>query len=471
MSHASTVSTLLAGTGRCDITPAPGTPQGGWGAQAHELGIAADMPMFVTALALSYGAERWLLIEADAIGFNPEETDRILATIVEQTGIDREKIRFSCSHTHSGPNTFRLANISAGLAMIHVYMEELPRKIAAAAWQALQRLEPVHVGAASGECFINRNRRVRTPEGEVVVGVNKDAPSDPALGVVRLDSMDGTTLASLVHYACHPTMVGWQNDRFTPDFPGPVRAVVEREVGGHCLFLQGAAGDLGPRRGFTGDLDVYKRLGRELGLAAAAIAMCIDPLREEAQFMSVMPSGANIAQYSYRSSPVAMPCRMISRRINLPIRDLPAEQELITAIAKQRDEMQRLREQGETRQMLLARARATQMGWKLENARRYGSKAVTEWPMQVLRIGPIVLVSMAGEPFSSIAQRIREASPAEYTFVSGYSNGGFGYIPDRKAYQEGGYEIEATPFAEGADDVVVQTAQSIMQEIFEEIKT
>ena len=41
---------LLAGTGRVDITPAPGTPQGGWGAQTHQRGLGADLPFYATAL-------------------------------------------------------------------------------------------------------------------------------------------------------------------------------------------------------------------------------------------------------------------------------------------------------------------------------------------------------------------------------------------------------------------------------------
>ena len=55
---------LQAGTGRSDITPAPGTPQGIWGAQLHQRGAGADMPLYATALALSDGATTALLLAA-----------------------------------------------------------------------------------------------------------------------------------------------------------------------------------------------------------------------------------------------------------------------------------------------------------------------------------------------------------------------------------------------------------------------
>lgn len=459
---------LLGGTGRCDITPAPGTPQGGWGAQLHERGSGEDMPLRATALALEQAGTRVLILDADAIGFDPGWTAKIIDAVASLTGVPKSCIRFSCSHTHSGPNTFRLKNISRGLDMVTDYLECLPRRIAGAAWQALQCLQPVRIAGARGECRINRNRRVLTPEGECVVGVNEDAPADPTLFTLRLDSEEGDTVATIVHYACHPTTVGWQSDRFTPDFPGPAREIVEQQLGGHCLFLQGAAGDLGPRRGFTGDLSVYRKLGRELGLAAASLAVGIDTHPQSARFNSVMPSGANIAEYEYDLLPNANPrCEVLMRSIQLPLRNFPSRDELEAEFEALLGEARRLKESGEQHSAQRAQARATQMGWRLENATNYGGQRETPWPMQVIRIGPVVLVSIAGEPFSSIGQRIRNASPFPFTLFSGYSNGGFGYIPDRQAYNVGGYEVEATPFSPDAADKVVDEALKALTELFQ----
>ena len=459
---------LLCGTGRCDITPIPGTPQGGWGAQLHVRGSVADMPLYATGLAISDGIDRWLIIEADSIGFDHEWTDRILSAVHSVTGVARANIRFSCSHTHSGPNTFRLANIPEGLDLIMNYLEGLPHRIAAAAWQALQNMEPAHVATTVGECYINRNRRVRIAGGEVVVGVNEEGTSDPALAILRFDNHEGRLLATIVHYACHPTTVGWQNDRFTPDYPGPTRSIVEESLGGHCLFLQGAAGDLGPMQGFTGDLAVYHRLGRQLGLTAAGLATGTDPKHHQARFESVMPSGANIAQYTYVAAPNPTPVAMKSIAMHLPIKPLPPHEEIQLELKQLREQVQRARDSGQGDEMLRLQARATQMGWRLENSRLYAGRSTTEWPMQVMRLGSTALVSLAGEPFSSIASRIREHSPAQHTLVSGYSNGGFGYIPDREAYAEGGYEVEATPFSPDAADIVVEQALMALHELFPE---
>jgi len=310
---------LLAGTGRCDITPAPGTPQGGWGAQTHQRGKSADLPLLATALVLSYGSESVAIVDVDAIGFDREWTDRILNATAELAGLPRDRIRFSCTHTHSGPNTFRLATISEGLDMVMSYLESLPKRIASAVWQAQQNMRPVRVAAGSGICDISVNRRFRTPEGNIVVGRNWDGPVDHTVRVVRFDDPEESPVATIVHFACHGTTMGWQTELFTPDFPGAVRQVVEREVGGTCVFLQGAAANIAPRRGFTGDCRVYRRWGTILGLEASRVAWNLETLPRQERYLGVLPSGAPIALYEDAAVEPAPPVlRVIRRDINLP---------------------------------------------------------------------------------------------------------------------------------------------------------
>ena len=79
---------------------------------------------------------------------------------------------------------------------------------------------------------------------------------------------DGTLLASVVNYACHPTTLAWDNTLISPDYIGALREVVERETGAPCLFLQGASGELGPVEGFVGDPAVADCNGRQLAYAA-----------------------------------------------------------------------------------------------------------------------------------------------------------------------------------------------------------
>lgn len=457
---------LLAGTGRSDITPAPGTPQGGWGAATHQRGRGADIPLYATALMITDSNQSAVIIDVDAIGFNEEWADKIVSAIVSLTNLPRESIRLSCTHTHSGPNTFRLSTITEGLDMITNYLESLPLRIAGAVWQAQQNLKAVRIAAASGKCEINVNRRLKLPDGQVVVGRNWKGPADHTVRVVRFDDLDEKPLATIVHYACHPTTMAWQCQHVTPDYPGVVRLTVERELGGMCLFLQGAAGNLTPRRGFTGDLSVYRHLGLLLGLEAAKVGAGIETLNRKEHFQGVLQSGAPIALYEDRSTEEGKPAlKVLWRTLKLPIKQFQPPEELEAEAESARKELKRLRKQGTEEEIRVVTSRATQADWRARNARQYHGKASIDWPMQGIRIGPVVLISVSGEPFTEINQQIVSNSPFAHTLFSGYSHGLFGYVPARSAFEEGGYEVENSPFSSEAADGLVQEAVQLLKDL------
>jgi hypothetical protein len=424
------------------------------------------MPLYATALFLEEDATNTAIVDVDAIGFDREWTSKIISAIEALAGIPAERIRFSCTHTHSGPNTFRMGVISEGLEMAQSYLATLPHLIAGAVWQARQNLQPVRCVAGSGQCTINVNRRLRAPNGELVMGRNWQGITDPAVRVVRLDDYQENPVATIVHYACHPTVMAWQNQLFTPDFPGVTKKVVEDQLGGVCLFLQGATGNLMPRRGYTGDVRVYHRLGAILGLEAARVAMELESLPRREVYQGVLQSGAAIVLYDDEAYEPAAPLLRVARRlVPMPARPLPAPDQL----QAQRDaclaELNRLRKEGSEEEIRAATARATQIGWQADYARQYSGAKSIEWEMQCIRIGQIALLSVPGEPFIEIAQQIVARSPFPHTLFSGYSNGGFGYIPTREAFAEGGYEPQATPFAPEAADVLVEEGIQLLRKI------
>ncbi len=458
---------LLAGTGRADITPAPGTPQGGWGAQTHQRGFGADLPFHATALALQDSRQSVIIVDVDSIGFDPEWTLRILTAVSSLTGLPVANIRLSCTHTHSGPNTFRIPVITEGRDMILEYLEGLPLRIAGAAWQALQHLRPVRIGAATGACDFNMNRRQQLPDGRVVVGRNPAGPVDRTVRVVRLDSLDEQPVATIVHYACHPTTIGWDATVATPDYPGMAKRIVEQQVGGACLFLQGATGNIGPRLGFTGDLTIYRRFGKLLGLEAAKLALGIDTLPREPRFTGVQESGAAIALFDDVPVEPAPPALAVqSRYLSLPLKTLPEPEIAEAEAAALRQQVARLRREGTEAEIRAATAMATQAGMRADRARLYHGRSHIEWQLQGIRIGPIALISIPGEPFIEIGQQIAARSPFAHTLFSGYSNGGFSYLPVREAYAAGGYEVETSPFAPGAAEVVVEESLRMLEDLW-----
>ena len=458
---------LKAGTGRTDITPAPGTPQGGWGAQTHQRGLGSDLPFYATALVLQDSRQTVAIVDVDSIGFDPEWTKRILDAIVSLTGLPVECVRLSCTHTHSGPNTFRIPVITEGRDMILEYLNGLPLQIAGAVWQAQQNLRPVRVGAGTGTCDFNMNRRMQLADGRVVVGRNPDGPVDRTVRVVRIDGLDEAPVATLVHYACHPTTIGWQSQLATPDYPGMMKRVVEEQLGGTCLFLQGATGDIGPRLGFTGDLGVYRRFGRLLGLEASKVALGIDTLPRESRFAGVQASGAAIAlfdEHPVETAPATL--GVLSRFLPLPLKPFPPPAEAEVEAEALRVEVARLRREGTETEIRVATAKATQAGMRADRAKLYHGKSTIDWQLQGIRLGSVALICIPGEPFTEINQAIVARSPFPHTLFSGYSNGAFSYLPVRSAYAVGGYEVETSPFSPEAAEMVVEEALRMLHELW-----
>lgn len=432
---------LLAGAGRADITPAPGTPHAGWGAQTHQRGAGADLPLYATALYLSDGECQAAIVDIDTIGLDASQTVQVLDAVEKLTGIAKDNIRLAASHGHSGPNTFRFSLITEGRDMIDAYLRDLPLRIAGALWQARNNAVAARCGAGSGLCDINLNRRLKLKDGRVVVGRNWDGPVDRTVRVVRFDDESGNVVATIVHYPCHPTIMGWTNRLFCPDYPGVVRKVVEEQLGGTCLFLQAAAGGVGPRRGFTADLRVYRQLGTILGLEASRVALGIDT-----------------------AAPDAPVLRMRSVPVPLPVRPLPPADELERELDSLRTELYRLSRQGSEEQLRAVSADAARMEFKATTARRYAGLTHIPWQLQVIRAGCAALVSVPGEPSWEIGKEIASASPFAHTLFSGYSNGGFGYLPFYDV-EQGGYEMEFTTFSAEAPRVLIAAALSTLHEI------
>ena len=153
----------------------------------------------------------------------------------------------------------------------------------------------------------------------------------------------------------------------------------------------------------------------------------------------------------------------------MPLKKFDAPEKLEAEAEILRQAMEHARREGSEEELRAATARYTQANWRAVAARDYFGKETTARQMQAIRIGDIALLSVEGEPFAEIGLRIAEASPFAHTLFSGYSNGGFGYIPTREAIQQGGYEaIQGSPFSGGAADVVVDQGLKLLGELKEE---
>jgi hypothetical protein len=76
-------------------------------------------------------------------------------------------------------------------------------------------------------------------------------------------------------------------------------------------------------------------------------------------------------------------------------------------------------------------------------------------PISAASVGSIAFVRVPFEMFDDSGKEIREGSPFAMTFVLGYTNGNFGYIPSRTCFEHGCYEQENGSYAvQSAEELV-----------------
>lgn len=460
---------LYAAVARADITPPVGIAHANWGAQAHERAAGVDLPMWATALALSDGGTTTILIDLDISGLRAENATTVRQAVAERTGLNVSNIRLAYSHTHSGPSTSSSGGwVSGGIELIAGYLKNVAVQVAGAAWEACNRLQPARISAGSGKSAIAVNRRYITPDETVVVGHNWDGPVDHEVKVVRIDDLEGSPLAVVVNYACHPIIVGPYNDLITPDYPGIVKRVVEEATGAKCLFLQGATGDVGPIEGCTSQepLAVYRKLGKQLGYAAATVALDLENAYKQDRYLRTLESGAPLGVFENEMLPIEpVTLRVATRPVKMPLKDHPAFEIADAEARAQAEELQRLRREGTETEVRWAGMLAKRSRMRAERSRAYHGKSHIELELHAIRINDIVIMGMPGEPFVEIGLAVKADSPFAHTLFSGYSNVGGSYIPMADAYAVGGYEVDVTPYRPEAAQAVIDESLALLREI------
>jgi len=220
---------LKAGAAKIDITPPTGYPMWGYGGRRDSPSTGVRDPLSARAVVLSAGKNALAFVSLD-LGRAPTRGSmaNIRKQLKEATGI--ETIFLVASHTHHGP----VLELDDWPSKEKPYTRTLEEKLVKVITDAQKDLRPAKLGIASYEIPFNRNRHWR----------KANPPVDKEMLLARLDDAAGKPIAHLVHFAAHPTMLPASLREFSHEFPGFLAKHVEKELGGMCLFLQGASGDL-----------------------------------------------------------------------------------------------------------------------------------------------------------------------------------------------------------------------------------
>lgn len=393
-----------AGAAQVDVTPREPVPMWGYGDRHAKLSEGTMDPLMATAVVIEAGKNKVAIVGLD-IGRSPVEDSlqRIREQVKTKADIDVSFI--GGSHTHHGPVVELSDKPGRGKGRFDAairYTKQLEEGIIEAIVAADARR--VDAKIANGSVMLenyNRNRHSRiTPD-----------LCDRQLSLLRLTrAEDGASIATIVNFTAHPTSIPSDGCQFSSDFIGPMRQVIEKELGGQAVFMQGAAGDVSTNRGPFGDHIAY---GQALGRAAVKLAGELQPesvpspsikIREERfQFESRTDFKNPIVQGVYS---VAFFPELVANFVD----------EYADGI----------------------RPRLT----------------------VVLLNKEIALVGVSGEFFCNHAIRLRERARVKGLFFFGYCNGYHQYFPTIEGAAEGGYgaDEQVAPAQVGAGETMMTEA-------------
>lgn len=402
---------MRAGVAQVDITPPIGVELSGFVAR-EQPSVGVNDPLYSKGLYLDDergGGLLWL--HADLIGIPRKQAELIRKSSDLRPVFDPsyhappaspDRIVMSATHTHSGPPTIALNN--CGTVLGNDILEDLKLSLKLRGPQEGARFEPLpvtlHLGQA--ECTLSKDRRGFA-----------SAHVDHRLSALGIRRLDGSYLAVLANYPCHPVALGGQNRKISGDLHGFAAEHLSRSLPGRpvVLFTNGACGNLNPPD--TGvDFATCEAWGKQMAVAA------LDALE--------------------RAEEIKGPIKTATETLKLPV------EELDNAALRARAEAIRAEIRGWNNEWVDRACEAVDM-WERWMEPLDHCLALQALQLQAIRIGPLKIACFGAEVFSVMADHLR-ADCGDPLWVVGYANGLIGYVCPEAAYDEGGYE-PASAFA------------------------
>jgi neutral ceramidase len=422
-----------AGAGRINITPAWPMYLSGYGSRTHASdGKITDLWAKAVAIEDRNGS-RVVIVGTDLSGLTRAITDVVAARVMKEYGLDRARLVFNSSHTHTAPiirknliDMFALDDEQRRRTAD--YGRELTDKLVTVVGAALGDLAPANLSFGAGSVGFAVNRRLSTPQG-YINSPNPSGPTDHDVPVLKITAPDGKLRAILFGYACHNTTLTAEFYQFSGDYAGFAQLDLEREnPGATALFLMLCGGDQNPYP--RGKLEYAEKHGADLAAEVGRVAASpLKPVR-----------GSILAAFQTVDLPFAIYTReTFEARLN------------------------------DSDKAGVRHAKAMLEAYdRREPIRSY------PYPVQAVAFGKdLTLIALGGEPVVDYALRIKKEYGAKGIIAAGYSNDVMSYIPSLRVLKEGGYEAGGAmisyglpgPYTEDVEDRVFTAIHQVMKRV------
>ena len=402
----------FAGVHAVDVTPDPGCRLCGHSAR-KALAKRVHDPLMLKALVIGRGGKWVALVSSDLIRIPRPMVQRLRAKARRRLGLAPDCLLLTSSHTHTGPFTANEPRTPGGLTPPG-YPERIESAILGAIAMARKTAAPARLAFGRGRVNIGSvNRRLRGPGGIAVMAPNFDGAKDDGVPVLSVRRADGSLLAALAVYACHPTTISTDISEISGDYPGAFqRALESRNPGAIAMFMNGCCGDVRPaiirNKSFAG--------GSFADVARMGNLLCAEANR-------TLKSAAPL-------NPAPIFTRLRSVRLPLLKGHIPDNARQLAALCKAYRATH-----PEWSEAILA--------WKREMAARLrgGGKIPrhVSVDVQCIRIGGVALLGISGEVFAELGLQMNREYGDRFATVC-LANGSVAYLPTEEALAEDGYE-------------------------------
>lgn len=403
-----------------DVTPPLGHPL------IRGTNDAILQPMVLKGIVLDDGRTRLVLAAMDWCVLRGSAYDLFRNKMAAAAGVPVPQVSIHMTHTHSAVvGDARAEQLLAATSkpIRHLdldWMARITTDAARAVETAVHNLQPfthVGVGQAKVERFAS-TRRVIGADGKLQSRFSaRNPPELRALPEGRIDPwlktvtfFDGDVpLVRLHYYASHPQSY-YGDGKCTPDTPGLARSYLESEEGVAQIYFTGCAGDVTAGKYNDGNEESRQALSKEL---YAGMIKAISATKKEP-----------VTRYDWKTVD-----------LRLPPREESAEDLRKTLEDPVAPEARRV-------------SAAIHLAW----AERVRARPTID--IGRLRIGPLDIVHLPGEPFVEFQLYAQSLRADRFVAVAGYGEGGPGYICTDAAFGEGGYEPTASLVAPPSESLL-----------------
>ncbi|MBE5869304.1 MAG: hypothetical protein E7293_10200 [Lachnospiraceae bacterium] len=451
------MSDFKVGYARVNINPPLGIGICGYYVPRFAQGILDDLE--ASALALTYGDKRIVLVSVDSCEIYTELADQYRLAIEQECGLPKEAVFLTATHTHTGPLLVPVDAFEADETVIKKYAEFLGERLVDVVKLALADLKPAKMGYIVGQApeRVAYIRRYKMKDGSTwtcppVGDPNIDHPIgevDQRINMLRFDREGGHSVV-LVNFGIHSDTVN--GDFLSADFPGWMRKTVEKALDGtKCMFFPGAQGDVGstnvhPSGGDLNDTEIsFDNEMKSPGMA---------------RFVGRALAGTVLQVYDKVAYVDVDDIHVLPKEIMLPA-NVPAPEDLPLA-----HKYKELHDAGRDAEIpYTAMELTTVVAEALRMCRLEHGPMEFKMELTGIQIGPVALLGVPGELFSETGMELKKNDDWAMVLPCVLTNGSEGYFPPKSAYEEGGYEARTSQYKSGVAEVLVSGGKELLDDL------